>query len=144
VNESTRPRIRSARLRAGVVFVALAVLALLLPGLHLVAEPHGIDAGGKLVHTDHGTGCHHHCAEDGAEPIDRQAPAVAPEPGCHEHHCTDLEWLRERLAGYLTPALAGGIPLIAEVDRALPHGAPRVEVVARLRLAPKHSPPTLG
>ncbi|NUP97587.1 MAG: hypothetical protein HUU28_15620 [Planctomycetaceae bacterium] len=124
--------------RAILAWLVLYVVGLFAQGAHVAFERHDVCEHGEFAHVDSENALH---GESGAEAHEHGDVArAATSPGEDEHHHCGI--------AVASPVLAADFPVPAgfelfeapQRERA-PLQFPRVDPIARLRLAPHHSPP---
>lgn len=139
-----RPSTRSAHAtRRSLAALVLFVVGFLAQGLHSAFESHEVCEHGEFVHAEGARAHDVHGASDALVPETREGPTVdvADEHESTHHHCGIAV-----AAPLVEPSFAAPFGLaqpLAPVAVVLPLCAPRVERIARLRLAPHHSPPEI-
>lgn len=132
--------------RRYLVALVLFVAGFLAQGLHSALESHEVCEHGELVHVETGAahaGHGEHGASDALEPEPCEGPTVdaAEEHEDTHHHCGIA--VAAPLVEPSFSAPLGFVLQLAPIVRVSSSSAPRVERIARLRLAPHTSPPEI-
>jgi len=140
VRPSTRSVDAARRYLAALV---LFVVGFLAQGLHSAFESHEVCEHGELVHVETARAHEVLGAPDALVPETCEGPTVdvADEHESTHHHCGIAV-----AAPLIEPSFAAPFGLVqplAPVAVVVPSCTPRVERIARLRLAPHHSPPEI-
>jgi hypothetical protein len=123
--------------RAILAWLVLYVVGLFAQEAHVAFERHAVCEHGESAHVESEPAGDAHGPEATHE--GEHARAGAPAGDAEHHHC-GIAVASPVVAAELA-APAGVDTLAAAVFLAIPLDTPRVDTIARLRLAPHHSPP---
>lgn len=132
--------------RCYLVALVLFVAGFLAQGLHSAFESHEVCEHGELVHVETGAAHASHGEQDLSDALEPQpcegsTVDVAEEHEETHHHCGIA--VAAPLVAPSFSAPLGFVLQLAPVSVVSPSSAPRVERIARLRLAPHTSPPEI-